>query len=142
LLEDEALRGDLDDVTWAPLQAWVLRVAGRVAAGTAGVDDPAAQAILDRASRVLKAVVAALASALAVGTGSAEFARRVASLDGDLQPPVLEAAHARQAREILRQTARQLAAAQADGPTAAARLVEALEVGATGAPPSARPETP
>lgn len=140
LLEDETLRGDLDDATWAPIQAWLLRVAHRVATGTLRLDDAAAQPVLDQAWRVLKALTGALAEALAVGTGSAEFASRVDSLMPHLQPPVVDAAAAPQTREALRQAVRQLTAARADSPTAAARLVRALEAPSTDVAP-ARPRS-
>jgi hypothetical protein len=51
-LEDESLHGDLDDQTWQPIQDWLLAVATRVATATAGQDDAAAQALLDRAHAV------------------------------------------------------------------------------------------
>jgi hypothetical protein len=142
LLDDERLRGDLDDATWAPIQDWLLRVAGRVAARTDGLGDAAAQPVLDQAWHVLTALVGALTSALAVETASAEFASRVASLAPDLQPPVVDAAAAPHVGEALRQAARQLTAARADGPTAAARLVAALETRPTSMAPPGPPRTP
>jgi hypothetical protein len=138
LLEDEALRGNLDDATWAPIQDWLLQVARRVAAGTVGLGDSAAQPVLDQARRTLKALVGALAAALTVGTASAEFPSRVESLAPDLQPPVVDAAAVGRVREALRGAARQLTTARADGPTAAARLVAALEA----RPPTVAPPRP
>ena len=127
LLEDETLRGDLDDETWAPVQDWLLRMAARAAAGTDGLDETAAQAVLDRAWSVLKGLVGGLTAALAVGTDSVEFASRVESIAPHLQPPVVDAASGAEVRPALQRVARQLVAAGADGPTTAARLVDVLE---------------
>ena len=55
LLEDEALRGDLDDATWQPIQDWLLAEAARLATATEGLDDAAAAAVLDRAQVTLRA---------------------------------------------------------------------------------------
>jgi hypothetical protein len=141
LLEDEAVRGDLDDATWGPLQAWLLRVVHRVAVGTDGMEDAAAQAVLDRAWRVLKPLVGSVGSALRAGTSSAEFTTRVESLDEDLQSPLVDRADVPHVRDALQQAARALANSHADGPTAAARLVEALELGSRhSAPPRLQPE--
>ena len=47
LLEDEALRGDLEDDAWQPVQTWLLEQVGQLAATTAGLNDSAAQVVLD-----------------------------------------------------------------------------------------------
>lgn len=54
LLEDERLRGDLDDEAWQPIQDWLLQGAALVAAATSGLDDATANDVLDEASRVLR----------------------------------------------------------------------------------------
>src|SRR5215207_4883523 len=66
-LEDEALRGDLDDATWQPLQGWLLAVIRRLAASTEGLGDDAAQPILDAGQARLRPVVAELADVLSDG---------------------------------------------------------------------------
>jgi hypothetical protein len=127
LLEDESLRGGLDDQTWAPVQDWLLREAHRAAVRTEGLDDAAAEAELDRTWERLRDLGNGLSAALEAGTGSPEFTRRVDALGADLRPPVMSTSAARKVRAQLQATAKELAAAGADGPTAAARLVAVLE---------------
>ena len=137
LLEDEALRDDLDDATWQPIQDWLLAVVRRVAASTVGLDDAAAQPVLDDAQARLRSAVTTLTDALGAGPGAGDFAQRLEPLHGELQPPIVEAARARRVHAALRSAARELAAEGADPASAAARLVGALDAGASVATPSA-----
>lgn len=125
-LEDEALRGDLDDATWQPLQDWLLTVITRLAASTKGLGDDAAQPLLDAGQARLRPIVAELAEALSDGTGEPKFAERLAAVAERLQPPLVEPADAAATAAALRAAAEELASAQADGPTAAGRLVAVL----------------
>ena len=131
LLEDERLRGDLDDATWQPIQDWLLRAAERVAAATAGRDDAAAQPSLDAGRATLREMATTLADALGAGTGAADFAARLEPLHHLLRPPLVKSQRARLAHAALRDAAMALAASGADGPAAAAQLVAALEAGTT-----------
>jgi len=127
LLEDEALRDDLDDATWQPIQDWLLAVVRRVASSTVGLDDAAAQPVLDDGQARLRSAVTTLADALGAGTGAGDFAQRLEPLHGELQPPIVEAAQARRMHAALRSAARELAAERADSATASARLIGALD---------------
>jgi len=141
LLEDEALRGDLDDATWQPIQDWLLAVVKRVAASTAGLDDTAAQPILDQAQARLRAAVVALGEALAAGPAAPDFIQRLEAVQGELRPPIVDGARAGQARSALRSVAVDVAGAGADRATAAQRLVSAIELGGnsrSAAPPGNR----
>lgn len=131
LLERESLRGALDDATWQPIQDWLLRTAGRLAAATAGLDEPAAEPALDRGEAALMEVAAILASALDLdaGTTGPALAQRLEPLPRALVPPLVDARHARAVHARLRAATRQLAARPEPAPTAAARLVAALEPG-------------
>ena len=54
LLEDEALRGELTDDAWMPVQSWLLERVRHLAATTAGLDDSAARRVLDDAETELR----------------------------------------------------------------------------------------
>jgi hypothetical protein len=125
-LEDEALRGDLDDATWQPLQDWLLAVIRRLAASTEGLGDDAAQPILDAGQARLRQIVAELADVLSDGTGAPKFAERLAAVAERLEPPLVEPTDAASMAAALRAAAQELASTQADGPTAAGRLVAML----------------
>ena len=131
LLEDEALRDDLDDATWQPIQDWLLAAVRRVASSTVALDDAAAQPVLDDGQARLRSVVTTLTDALTAGPGAGDFARRLEPLHGELQPPIVEAERARRVHAALRSAARELAAERADPATAAARLAGALDAGAS-----------
>jgi hypothetical protein len=60
LLEDETLRGDLDDATWQPLQDWLLAAAGRCAASTAGQTEDQSGPALAAAQSALRDLAHAL----------------------------------------------------------------------------------
>jgi len=136
LLEDEALRDDLDDATWQPIQDWLLAVVRRVAASTAGLDDAAAQPILDAGQARLRSAVTTLTDALGAGPGG-DFAQRLEPLHGELQPPIVEPAQARRVHAALRSAARELAAERTEPAAAAVRLAGALDAGASVSTPSA-----
>jgi hypothetical protein len=63
-LEDEALRGELEDDAWQPVQDWLLGQVKQLAASTAGLDDSSAQAVLDDAETRLRDAAAQRVSAL------------------------------------------------------------------------------
>lgn len=65
LLEDERLRGDLDDDTWQPIQDWLLVEARRLAAETAGLSEEQADAALARAREDLRGAAFTLVDAAA-----------------------------------------------------------------------------
>lgn len=125
LLDDESLRGDLDDTTWQPLQDWLLAVAARLAAATVDLDEEAARAYLDRGRRVLVGVARAAAEVLDAGASAADVARGVEPLVAAVGPPVFSAAHADEARAALRQAARQVSA-ERPSPAYAARQLAAI----------------
>ena len=127
-LEDEALRGDLDDATWQPLQDWLLTVITRLADSTRGLGDDAAQPMLDAGQARLRQVVAELADVLSDGTGAPRFAARLTAVAEHLRPPLVEPSDTAAMAAAVRAAAEGLASAQADGPTAAGRLAAALSV--------------
>jgi hypothetical protein len=130
LLEDEALRGDLDDATWQPIQDWMLVQAHRIAAATTGMDDAAAQPVLDNGQAALRQVATTLADALAAGTTSPNFAQRIEPLHKQVRPPLVDAARARRVHAALRAVVSELVAQQVDSATAAARLAAVFRTGA------------
>ncbi len=69
LLDDEALRGSLDDATFQPIQDWLLVEAARLAASTDGLDDATAAPLLDRGLRTLREAARTRVAALE-GTGT------------------------------------------------------------------------
>jgi hypothetical protein len=67
-LEDEALRGDLEDAAWQPIQDRLLREAEQLAASTADMDDAQARPILDRGqARIRQRAAEMVAAAAASG---------------------------------------------------------------------------
>jgi hypothetical protein len=141
LLEDESLRGSLDDATWQPIQDWILAAATRAAAATSGLDDAAAEPVLNQAQVALRNVAATLVHALEAGPGTPDLATRLEPLHHHARPPLVERAHTRRVHAALRQVARQLGAERVDPPTAAARLVAAFQARAGApAPPAHGPD--
>jgi hypothetical protein len=141
LLEDESLRGSLDDATWQPIQDWILAAATRAAAAASGLDDAAAEPVLNQAQVALRNVAATLVHALEAGPGTPDLATRLEPLHHHARPPLVERAHTRRVHAALRQVARQLGAERVDPPTAAARLVAAFQARAGApAPPAHGPD--
>lgn len=66
-LEDEALRGNLDGATWQPLQEWLLAAVHRLADSTRGLDDAAAEPLLERGSAALRREARARVARLEAG---------------------------------------------------------------------------
>src|SRR3954452_8102723 len=54
LMEDEMLRGNLEDVAWQPIQDWGLELLGDLARRTNNLDDAQAAPVLDRAYASLR----------------------------------------------------------------------------------------
>jgi hypothetical protein len=128
-LEDESLRGDLDDQTWQPIQDWLLAVAARVAAATAGQDDATAQPLLDRAHAAGAALARTLAEALGPGASPADLGRHLEPLHHEVQSPVVEPDRAPRVHAALRAAVAGLSQGTMDTPTMAARLTAALDAG-------------
>jgi hypothetical protein len=128
-LEDESLRGDLDDDTWQPIQDWLLAVAAHVAAATAGLDDAAAQATLDQAQAAGKAVAQTLADALAPEAAPTDLGSRLEALHHELRAPLVEPRRAPRVHAALRAAVAELSHGTAASPTIAGRLVAALDAG-------------
>jgi hypothetical protein len=131
-LEDEALRGDLDDATWQPIQDWLLAVASRAAAATAGQDDAEAEPVLDSVRADVKALASTLTDALQAGTGATDFAPQLEALHHHLRPPVVERERLPRVHAALRDATAEVVRSRADGPTAAAQVVGALGAGIMG----------
>jgi hypothetical protein len=125
-LENEALRGDLDDATWQPVQDWLLLGVKQLALSTSGLDDAAAEPLLDAGQTGLRQVVGDLVDALSVEAGDPAFVERIADVVARLQPPLVEAANVASTAAALQAAAQDLASAGADGLTAAARLTAVL----------------
>lgn len=132
LLEDEALRGDLDDATWQPIQDWLLARVHHLAASTAPLEDTAAESALESGAGLLRNAAGTLVSALEAA-GTTEAATRLESIHRDLRTPLIDPnVDARAVRGALRDAAYAIAQPSADAPTAAARLVKALSAGGKG----------
>ena len=130
-LEDESLRGNLDDQTWQPIQDWLLVVAARVATATAGQDEATAQPLLDQAQAVGRAVARILAEALGTDGSPADLGRYLEPLHQELRPPVVEPDRVARVDAALRAAVAELSHSPAEGPMRAARLTAALEAGVT-----------
>ena len=128
-LEDESLRGDLDDQTWEPIQDWLLRTATRVARATAGLDDTTAQPLLDQARAAAKTLVTTLADALGPGVQADEVGRRLEPLHREVGWPLVERDRTSQVHAALRSAASDLSRGHAARPTMAAVLTAALDAG-------------
>jgi hypothetical protein len=138
-LEDESLRGDLDDQTWQPIQDWLLAVAARVAAATAGQDDATAQPLLDRAHAAGAALARTLAEALGPGAAPADLGRHLEPLHREVQSPIVERDRAPRVHAALRAAVAELSHGTPDSPTMAARLTAALDAGLTSTSSGSRP---
>ncbi len=134
LLEDEALRGGLDDATWQPIQSWLLRAIARIAASTSGLDAPRAQRALDEGQAALREVVSILGAALSTPTLSPTFATHLRALQAQVRPPLFEPTQAARVRQALAVAAERLRVQAADAAAAATALARALE--AAGSPES------
>jgi hypothetical protein len=126
LLEDERLRGDLEDDAWQPIQDWALVAIKHVAATTAGLSEEAAQAQLDRGQEALWEAIGILTDVLSSGPGSADGAERLEALAELLESRLILPDRATNVHEALQTAAEQLAAEGADAATAAHRLLAAL----------------
>jgi hypothetical protein len=138
-LEDESLRGELDDQTWQPIQDWLLRAASRVAAATAGQDDATAQPLLDQAHAAGTGLARTLAEALGPDVSPADLGRHLEPLNQDLRPPIVEPDRAPDVHAALGATVAELGRAPADRPIVAARLTGALDAGLTPTGSETRP---
>jgi hypothetical protein len=130
-LEDESLRGDLDDQTWQPIQDWLLAVAARVGSTTAGRDDATAQPLLDQAQLVGTALARTLAGMLGPGVSPNSVGRYLEPMLSELRPPIVEPERAAAVQAAVQATLADLSYVSADGPTKAARLTAALDAGLT-----------
>jgi hypothetical protein len=130
-LEDESLRGDLDDQTWQPIQDWLLVLAARVATATAGQDEATAQPLLDQAQAVGTALARALVEALGADGSPADLGHHLEPLHQELRPPIVEPDRAARVDAALRAAVAELSHSPAEGPLMAARLTAALEAGVT-----------
>jgi hypothetical protein len=128
-LEDESLRGDLDDQTWQPIQDWLLAVAARVGSATAGQDDASAQRLLDQAQVVGTALARTLAGMCGPGVSPNDFGQYLEPLRAELRAPIVEPGRAATVQAAVQATLAALSHASADGPTRAARLTAALDAG-------------
>ena len=130
-LEDESLRGDLDDQTWQPIQDWLLVVAARVATATAGQDEATAQPLLDQAQAAGTALARILVDALGADGPPADLGHHLEPLHQELRPPIVEPDRAARVDAALRAAVAELSHSPAEGPLMAARLTAALEAGVT-----------
>ncbi len=128
-LEDEALRRGLDDATWQPIQDWLLLAVGRLAATTRGLDESAAQTLLDRGQQDLRRLTLTLAAAVERSTSPAQRSQLIRELAADARPSFVDPAAAARLAERLAAADRHLAARPADPATAARLLVAALGEG-------------
>ena len=64
VLEDEGLRGNLEDDGWQPIQDWLLEAIHTLAAKTAGMSDQVAQERLEAGMQILQHTVAERVAAL------------------------------------------------------------------------------
>jgi hypothetical protein len=125
LLEDEALRRDLDDATWQPLQDWLLEAARRVAQTTGDLDDAAANEVLDQGQSSLRRMVQVLGQALADGTAAPSFPEAIAEV-ASLLATAPGAADTPGLSEELQAATQQLQDQGADPATAAAAIAALL----------------
>jgi hypothetical protein len=130
-LEDESLRGDLDDQTWQPIQNWLLVVAARVATATASQDEATAQPLLDQAQAVGTVLARILAEALGTAVSPADLGHHLEPLHQELRSPIVEPDRAAHVDAALRAAVADLSHSPAEGPMMAARLTAALEAGVT-----------
>lgn len=126
-LEDEALRGDLDDATWQPVQDWLLRACGRVAAATASQDDRTAHLVLEKSGRRLRDIGRTLAGALAAPQMAPSLEEALAPLVVLLGPPLVTPKQAKGAAMRIQKAARIAAATHLSPSETASRVVAALE---------------
>lgn len=101
-LEDERLRGVLDDATWQPLQDWLLRAAHTVAAATADLNDALAEELLDEGSSQAREIARVLADLLGDGEVPGPY-----DLEDLLHPPLFDEGRAIQAQRALGRIAAQ-----------------------------------
>jgi hypothetical protein len=91
ILDDERLRSDLTDDAFQPLLDWALAMTDRIAASTAGLDDAAAEPVLDAKMTALRsAIESAVAAVTAHESGDRAAARRaLADLSRQSADPAL-----------------------------------------------------
>jgi hypothetical protein len=137
LLEDEGLRGDLDDATWQPIQDWLLATAGHLARGTQGLTDAEADEHLHRARRALKDAAQVIQEALAVDADRSRAGPLLDELPTLLVPAVLPVGRAAALAAHLRRAGEQIEAEALEPADAAACLVAALAADGDVAEPDA-----
>ena len=79
ILDDEGLRADLTDDEYGPLLDWALGVADRLGLATGGLDDAAADAVIDAGLQTAREILRA-ASAAIVAQAEGDASRRAAEL--------------------------------------------------------------
>jgi hypothetical protein len=141
LLDDEALRADLTDDEFQPLQDWALEQLHARASALADPSAPEAEtelaSVVDDLREVLRGVNDAVGQRLALDAQA--FANGLASIVGALQPPLYGAEEpAAAARQAVEAALPALAAHKDDAD--AVELVQALVSALR--PSDARPETP
>ncbi len=132
LLEDESLRGDLDDASWQVVQDWLLRVLERAQASALSAAD--VTSVEGELRSVGRAVVETVEAAADGGDATASAAN-LGQLLGSL---LFDRSNKARASRALASAARALRARPAPPAEAARQLVAALDGVLTGARRSAR----
>jgi hypothetical protein len=126
LLEDETLRGNLEDMAWQPIQDWALEILGDLARRTKDLDDPEAAPVLDRAYSSLRQAIGALADIAEHGPESSEVSKPMETLRATLVPPLMDARTGSVRADRAAAVAARLKADRATSAHAANRLISAL----------------
>jgi hypothetical protein len=126
LVEDEALRGSLEDAAWQPIQDWALELLGDLARRTKDLDDAQAASVLDRAYASLRQAIGALADIIEHGPDSSEVSKPMETLRATLKPPLVDARTGSVLADRAAAAAARLKADRATSAHAANRLISAL----------------
>jgi hypothetical protein len=125
-LEDEALRGDLEDAAWQPIQDWAIERIADLARRANGLDDDEAVLMLESAYRSLRKVTVTLADLAALEPRSTEATERLEALRAALTPPLVDVGVGSRLVDLAAEAVASLQEEQATSANIASRLVSAL----------------
>jgi hypothetical protein len=126
LMEDETLRGNLEDAAWQPIQDWALEILGDLARRTKDLDDAQAAPVLDRAYASLRQAIGALADITEHGPDSSEVSKPMETLRATLVPPLVDVDTGSVLADRAAAVAARLEADRATSAHVANRLISAL----------------
>ena len=108
IVDDERLRGDLADDEFQPLLDWALAATDRIAAATAGLDDPSADQKIEDGVAAVKEIVR-LVGEIATADGAERRSALFAELGRLVGSPIVDRARVGAVRKRLKKLAEQRA---------------------------------